>query len=335
MGFNCHLIFGQKALYSVTTIAFYNLENLFDCINDPLTFDEDYTPEGKHQWTEDKLQIKLDHLAEVISAIGAKSSKKPPALLGVAEVENREVLEKLIVQPPLKAYDYDIVHYQSPDRRGIDVGLLYDRSVFTLKNAQKHRLFLKDEFNNPIYSRDQLCVSGYLGNELMYVIINHWPSRRGGQKRSQPRRIEAAKLCSKIVDSIQTITPKANVIIMGDFNDDPADKSFKKILQTKAVTKPYAKYHLYNTMEILHKKGLGSLAYRDKWNLFDQIIISNTLLDSIGFRLYKSYVFNPKFLVHSKGNYKGYPKRTFSRGKYTAGYSDHFPVYMYLIRPQN
>ncbi len=327
----CSSIYSQK--HNITTIAFYNLENLFDCIDDPLTFDEDYTPKGKNRWTEEKLNTKLDHLAEVISSIGTKKTQHPPALLGVAEVENKNILEQLVSHPLLQKNDYGIAHYNSPDRRGIDVALLYDRNFFTIKNIQKHPLALHDEYNNPIYTRDQLCVSGYLGGELLYLIINHWPSRRGGKQRSEAKRIEAAKLCKKITDSIMYLTPKAPVIIMGDFNDDPNDKSFKKILKTKASIIQQTNSYWYNPMEKMYNKGIGSLAYRDKWNLFDQLIVSNTLLDTIGFRLHETHIYNPKFLMHTKGNYKGYPLRTFSRGIYTGGYSDHFPVYLYLVRP--
>ncbi|WP_010181990.1 endonuclease/exonuclease/phosphatase family protein [Aquimarina agarilytica] len=329
----CTTIYAQQQKHAITSIGFYNLENLFDCIDDPLTFDEDYTPTGKNQWNEKKLKTKLDHIAEVIANIGVKTTKKPPAILGVAEVENRDVLEQLVDHPLLQKSDYGIAHYNSPDRRGIDVALLYDRAVFTLTHAQKHHLFLKNEFNKTIHTRDQLCVSGYLGDELLYIIVNHWPSRRGGQQRSEPKRIEAAQLCKRITDSIQHITPKASIVIMGDFNDDPNDKSFKKKLKTKATITHSSPYYLYNPMEKMHKKGMGSLAYRDKWNLFDQLIVSSTLLDSVGFKLYKTHIFNPKFLMHTKGKYKGYPLRTYSRGIYTGGYSDHFPVYMYLVRP--
>ena len=323
----------QQKKYAIITIAFYNLENLFDYEDDPITFDEDYLPDGKNLWNEKKFNKKLENLATVIFQIGHKLTGNAPVILGVAEVENRFVLEKLTEQPQLKNANYGIAHFNSPDRRGIDVGLLYNRDQFQLENTRKHRLDLKDETGKPIYTRDQLCVSGYLGEELFYFIINHWPSRRGGEKRSEPKRIEAAKLTKKITDSIHTKTKDPNIVIMGDFNDDPNNKSFKKILSTKSnILNNYNYPYLYNPFEKMHKLGIGSLAYRDKWNLFDQIIVSNSLLDSIGFKLYKTNIYKPKFLTNTKGKYKGYPLRTFSGGKYNAGYSDHFPAYIYLVK---
>ena len=323
----------QKNNYAISTIAFYNLENLFDYEDDPITFDEDYLPDGKNNWNEEKFHEKIDNLAAVISKIGAELTVNAPTILGVAEIENRFVLEKLTEQKLLKNSNYGIAHFNSPDRRGIDVGLLYNRNQFQFENSQKHRLFLKDEMGKHIYTRDQLCVSGYLGEELFYFIVNHWPSRRGGEKRSEPKRIQAAQLTKRVVDSIYAITVKPNIVIMGDFNDDPNNKSFKKILSTKSnILNNYNYPYLYNPFEKLHKKGIGSLAYRDKWNLFDQIIVSNSLLDSIGFKLYKTNIYKPKFLTNTKGKYKGYPLRTFSGGKYNAGYSDHFPVYVYLVK---
>jgi len=262
----------QSQKYNVTTVAFYNLENLFDIKDDDLTFDEDYTPQGKNNWTQDRLNSKLKNLAFTINKIGAEKTNLPPALLGIAEVENETVLELLIDQKSLSKIDYDVVHFDSPDRRGIDVALLYDRKLFKLTNAQKHYLALRNENNKPIFTRDQLCVSGYLGNELVYVIVVHWPSRRGGEKRSNPKRIEAAKLTKRITDSIYSKTSNANIIVMGDFNDNPNNDSFKKVLETTSyILKDNRANYFYNPMELLFKKGFGSLGYRDEWSLFDYL----------------------------------------------------------------
>lgn len=331
------LLFFGNTLFSqqckIATVAFYNLENLFDCEDDELTFDNEFTPSGKNNWTEVRLEHKLENLAYTISKIGSDKTQQSPVLLGVAEIENRNVLERLIDQPILQHTDYGIAHFDSPDRRGIDVGLLYDRRVFKFTNAQKHRLYLKTEFDEVIYTRDQLCVSGYLGSDLLYCIVNHWPSRRGGQKQSEPRRIQAAKLSQKIIDSIYKITKNAKIIMMGDFNDNPNNKSFKKVLKTKKTKslEPQTNY-LYNPMESMYKKGFGSLGYRDQWSLFDQILVSKTLLDTTQWYLWSSHIYNPKYLKNERGRYKGYPKRTFAGGRYQTGYSDHFPVYLYLIK---
>ena len=327
----CCNIYSQEC--KIVTVAFYNVENLFDCEDDPLTFDNDFTPLGKNNWTENRLDLKLEKIAKTISLIGYTKTKKPPLLIGLAEVENKFVLERLISQKSLKEIDYGIVHFNSPDRRGIDVGLLYDRMLFKLKNTQKHKLKLSKNINETIYTRDQLCVSGYLDEELIYCIINHWPSRRGGQKQSEPRRIRAAKLTKKIVDSIYKINYNANVIIMGDFNDNPTDKSFKDILKAKEnIIEVVDESYLYNPMESIYKKGIGSLGYRDQWSLFDQIIFSKYLTDTIGWKCWGSKVYNPDYLKCSRGKYKGYPNRTFAGRKYTKGYSDHFPVFTYLVK---
>ncbi len=316
--------------YKAVTIAFYNVENLFDCEDDLQTFDNDFTPLGKFNWTEERLNFKLEKIAKTISLIGAFKTKRPPLLIGLCEVENKIVLERLVNQESLSNIDYGIVHYNSPDRRGIDTALLYDRTFFKILNSQKHRLELFNELNETIHTRDQLCVSGYLDEELIYCIVNHWPSRRGGVKKSEPRRINAAELTNEIMDSIYSISRNANIIVMGDFNDNPNNKSFYEVLNSNGdIT---AMNNLYNPMEALYKKGIGSLGYRDQWSLFDQILFSKSLTDTIGWKCWKSNVYNADFLKNRTGRYKGYPKRTFSGGRYTKGYSDHFPVYTYLIK---
>lgn len=323
----------QSGTYQISTIAFYNAENLFDTEDDPNTYDEDYTPEGKKIWTEKRLHEKLYNLSYVISQIGFTKTKQAPAILGLAEIENKAVLMQLIQQEALQNTDYDLVHFDSPDKRGIDVALLFDRKRFTVTDSKKHVLLLKDEKGKRIYTRDQLCVSGYLGDDLIYILVNHWPSRRGGIKKSNSKRIEAAKLCAKITDSIYQITPNAKLIIMGDFNDDPTDDSFKAILKTKANRNLCLSTNaLYNPMENMKNKGMGTLAYRDHWNIFDQLIFSKPLLDSTGLQLFQTKIFRPKYLTQKKGKYKGYPKRTSST---EVGYSDHFPVYSYLIKRMN
>lgn len=323
----------QNSTYQISTVAFYNAENLFDTENNPNTYDEDYTPEGKKLWTEERLREKLRNLSGVISQIGYAKTNQAPAIIGLAEIENKSVLMQLMQQEALQNTDYDFAHFESPDKRGIDVALLFDRKRFTVSASKKHMLLLKDEEGKRIYTRDQLCVSGYLGDDLIYIIINHWPSRRGGTKRSNPKRVEAAKLCAKITDSIYQITPNAKLIIMGDFNDDPTDDSFKAILKTKADRNLcLATNDLYNPMENMKNKGMGTLAYRDHWNIFDQLIFSKSLLDSTGLQLYQTKIFKPKFLTQKKGKYKGYPKRTSNT---EVGYSDHFPVYSYLIKRIN
>ena len=325
----------ENKSYRIRTIAFYNLENLFDIENDTLIFDDDRTPEGKDHWTLERYNKKLDHLSQVLSEIGSSTSKTSPDIIGICEVENRRVVEDLINHPNLISKGYGIVHYDSPDERGIDVALLYKKSVFLPTSSASHRLLLINDDDERNYTRDQLIVGGLLDDEQLFFMVNHWPSRSGGEARSKPNRMAAAKLSRRIIDSVQRLDANAKIISMGDFNDDPNNDSFKKILKTIGKPNQLEGQSLYNPMEKLYKQGIGSLAYRDKWNLFDQIFFTENLLhpEEGNYKFWKTKVFNAPYLVAKKGQYKGYPQRTYAGGSYTGGYSDHFPVYMYLIKP--
>lgn len=326
----------NETKYKVHTVAFYNLENLFHPDNDPITFDDDRTPDGKDHWTEEIYWLKIGNMAQVLSEIGKDVTGTSPALIGVCEIENRTVLEDLLGN---KAFDQDrfgIVHFNSPDRRGIDVALLYNKNVFTPSSSTKYELKL---FHNlppfkRIYTRDQLLVSGYLDGEKIHLIINHWPSRSGGEAASAYKRMKAARLNRWIIDSIFSEEPNARIITMGDLNDDPTNKSVKKVLKTTSRKGGLGMGQLYNPMEDMFKKGLGTLAWRDGWNLFDQMIISSEWLkaDYSSYRFYRGGIFNKSYLETPAGKYKGYPFRSFSNGSFTGGYSDHFPVFLYLIK---
>lgn len=324
--------FAQKQKYRPTCIAFYNLENLFDTIKSPNTIDAEFLPNGANRWTAERYAHKQRNMASVISKIGAEGLPCGPALLGVAEVENRQVLEDLIKTPPLSELGYGIVHYDSPDVRGVDVGLLYRKSHFRVLGSRPVRLTVQGmpEFR----SRDQLVASGLLDGELIHLIVMHWPSRRGGEKQSRPLRNSAAKLCRSIVDSLYSADSSAKIIIMGDLNDDPTNESIATILKARPSVKKTEKGGLYNTMYRWFKDGVGSLAWDDRWNLFDQIIVSEPLLgkDFSTCKFYKSGVFNKDFLTQKEGRYAGYPLRTYSGGAFTGGYSDHFPTYIYLMK---
>ncbi|GGW25288.1 endonuclease/exonuclease/phosphatase family protein [Arenibacter certesii] len=321
--------------YQIRTISFYNVENLFDIHKDSLIFDDDYTPLGKNQWTKERYQDKLNQITKVLSQIGRDVTNSAPDIIGLSEIENRTVLIDLISHPTLRELEYDIIHFDSPDERGIDVALLFRKTAFLPTSFRSHRLLLtkQDEFRD--YTRDQLVVGGLLDGESMYFIVNHWPSRSGGEARSRPNRIAAAKLNKRIIDSIIQQSPEAKVISMGDLNDDPTDYSLKKILKIKTKEEILEPTELYNPMENLHKKGIGSLAYRDRWNLFDQIYFTaNLYLDPHpGYKFWKAGIYNPSYLIDKKGRYKGYPLRTYANGNYVGGYSDHFPVFIFLIRP--
>ncbi|WP_339845513.1 endonuclease/exonuclease/phosphatase family protein [uncultured Dokdonia sp.] len=328
----------QTNKYRAHTIAFYNVENLFDTINDPITYDDDRTPEGKDHWTETIYQDKVSNIARVIADIGADFTKNSPALIGLAEIENRKTVEALANDPQLLPKDYGIVHYDSPDRRGIDVALLYQKRLFKPLSTSKHELLIY-EIDNPSkrkFTRDQLLVSGLLDGDMIHIIVNHWPSRSGGEAKSRKKRMDAASLTKKITDSLQSNDPYAKIIIMGDLNDDPTNASVKKVLKTQHKIKKVRDKELYNPMESMFKKGIGTLAYRDGWNLFDQIIISAPLLDKDynSLKFYKAGIYNKNYLSNPKGRYKGYPYRSFANRGYTGGYSDHFPVYIYVIKKE-
>jgi exonuclease III len=329
-----HCLSQNDKSYSVKTMAFYNIENLFDTVNDTLTFDDDRTPMGKDNWTAERYEKKIKNMSQVLSEIGSNLVKTSPDIIGLCEVENKSVIEDLVNHENLKQKDYGIVHLDSPDERGIDVALIYKNASFIVNTFKSHRLLLSNEEGFRDYTRDQLVVSGYLDKEKIHFIVNHWPSRSGGEARSKPNRIAAAKLNKRIIDSIQRIDANAKIISMGDFNDDPTNSSLKKILKVKGKKNNLEETDLFNPFEKLFKKGIGSLAYRDKWNLFDQIFFTSNFIqdnkDSYSF--WKAGVFNPTYLLDSSGRYKGYPLRTYAGGSYIGGYSDHFPVFIYLIK---
>lgn len=326
----------EQKSYKVNTIAFYNLENLFDYEDDPLTFDDDRTPDGKDHWTAEIYNSKLQNMAKVIAEVGADVTGTTPAIVGVCEIENRRVLEDLLNQDPLVNQDYGIVHFDSPDRRGIDVAFLYQKKVFTPSSYKAFELKIYDDndVTKRVFTRDQLLVSGVLDGETMHFIVNHWPSRSGGEARSRPKRIKAAKLNKQIIDSLLSDDPYAKIITMGDLNDDPTSPSVKDVLKAKKKQEKVKVKELYNPMEEMYKKGLGTLAWRDGWNLFDQMIISSEFLkkEYDSYRFYKAGIYNKSYLANPRGRYKGYPYRSFADGGYTGGYSDHFPVYLYLIK---
>ena len=321
----------QAQRLGIYSMAFYNLENLFDYERDVRIFDQDFTPEGTYRWTPEKYYSKLDNLAFAISQIGMEHCPMGPAVIGVAEVENRRVLEDLVARKEIEARGYGIVHYDSPDRRGIDVALLYLPSLFSVTSSRTYsfRIESMPEF----VTRDQLLVSGILAGEPVHIIVCHWPSR-SGIRRSAHLREHAATISKHIVDSLYRADPNAKIVFMGDLNDDPDDRSCRIVLGAKKTQENIEKGGLFNTMWEMHDKGIGSLSYRGRWNMFDQIIISEPLLgrDYTSLKFWYSEVFNRDFLIQKEGRNKGYPLRTFSNNTFINGYSDHFPVLIYMLK---
>jgi predicted extracellular nuclease len=305
------------------TIAFYNLENLFDTFDDKRTRDDDFLPSSEKRWTQKRYNNKLKKLGYTISKIGSKTSSNSPAIIGLAEVENRLVVADLIISKELKDKSYDIVHYDSPDERGIDVALIYNTKYYTVENSEVFPLNLFNEFGQRDYTRDILLVEGFLNNEKMYVLVNHWPSRREGIDISEKKRLIASDKVTEIIDLIKQKDENPKIIIMGDFNDNPTNKSIKQLVMSQ---------DLFNPMDTLLSQYKGSLSFKQRWNLFDQILFSTNFFEYTPEKhsFSKANIFDSEFLKQFKGKYKGNPFRTFVGRKYKGGYSDHFPVYIHL-----
>ncbi|MDO4780459.1 MAG: endonuclease/exonuclease/phosphatase family protein [Bacteroides sp.] len=329
-----HSAHAQNKL-AVYSVGFYNLENLFDTDDDPNNRgDDDFTPNGAYAWTPDKYQRKLSNMAKTIFKLAKEVCPAGPALLGVSEIENRRVLEDLVKTEPLASLGLKVIHFDSPDRRGIDVGCLYNPKLFTVTSADKFRYNLPKEPN--FTSRDILMVSGILAGEQIHFLVNHWPSRFGGDKSSVYRE-RAAEICRSVADSVRQVNPEAKVIAVGDLNDDPYNKSVAEVFGAKRKADDTPADGYFNTTWPLFDKGIGSLCFQGKWNLFDQIIISGNLLgkDRSTLKYWKTEIFNKDFLTTQEGKNKGYPWRTFSENTFIEGFSDHFPVLLYLVKSVN
>ncbi|MFZ9388064.1 MAG: endonuclease/exonuclease/phosphatase [Chitinophagaceae bacterium] len=327
----------QKSDYKPVIIGFYNLENLFDTLDNPIVNDEEFTPNGPRSYNGDIYFDKLKQLSTVISQMGTEINPDGPAILGVAEVENDTVLHDLVNQKAIENRHYKIVHYDSRDARGIDVGLLYNPKYFSVVSSDKLFVPLPSGSKDAYYTRDILWVKGKLDGETIHVYVNHWPSRSGGEKRSEPGRIAAARVCKNHIDSIARIEPNAKIVIMGDLNDDPVNESVAKVINAKAFVEEVQKGGFFNPWTELYKKGTGTLAYQDAWGLFDQIIISQPWLkkDQEGYFFYQRHIFKKEYMVENLGRYKGYPMRTWDGNRYRGGYSDHFPTYLVMLKKIN
>ncbi len=303
------------------TIAFYNIENLFDIENDPHTDDDDFLPTSAKRWTSKRYQNKLRKLGAVISKIGEENAELAPIIIGLAEVENKQVLSDLVRSKNLIEEKYSYIHYDSLDERGIDVALLYKSDVFEITNSETFSVYLQNELGERDYTRDILLVQGILNDEKINIIVNHWSSRREGEKETEFKRIAAAKKVNDIITKIEKEHMNSKTIVMGDFNDNPNNDSLLLIEKESA---------LYNPFKTVWSHDNGSLNYDFRWNLFDQILFSNSFFDTTNSNLIfdKAEVFNSKFLTQYHGKYKGQPFRTYVGKKYIGGYSDHFPVYV-------
>lgn len=319
---------------SQTVIAFYNLENFYDTVDNPITNDEEFTPMGLKKYGTTIYKDKIFHLATVLSSIGIHYDAKGPALIGVAEIENDTVLQDLRNHFLLRERNYRFIHFDSRDARGVDVALFYRPQKFTPLYSTKLTVTLPGGAKEAYYTRDILYVKGLLEKDTLHVFVNHWPSRRGGEERSAPAREAAAAVCRKTIDSIRLFSPNASIIVMGDLNDNPSDKSITKILRSTGVRDKVESNIFFNPWVAFLKMGVGTLAHNDSWGLFDQILVSQPMTDTItqGWKFDQAFIFYRPYLTETAGKYRGYPKRTWEGNTYNGGFSDHFPTYIVLKR---
>lgn len=327
----------QKSTYHPAIIAFYNLENFYDTVNNPVVDDEEFLPNSERHYNTRIFLDKVNRLASVVSQIGTDVNPDGLALLGVAEIENDTVLTALINHKDLKGRNLKFVHYNSPDVRGIDVALFYNPKYFTPLYSEPLFVKLPGGSKDSYFTRDVLYVKGLLDGDTVHVMVNHWPSRSGGEERSIPARAAAAGVDKRIVDSLMAINPKTKIVIMGDLNDDPVSPSLTKTLGAKGNMADVKEKQLYNPWVDFYKRGIGTIAYQDAWGLFDQVVVSQAWLnkEQTGYFFYRANIFNREFLVQQTGKYKGYPKRTWDGTTYNYGYSDHFPVFITMLKKVN
>ena len=316
--------FKRKSKDDLYTVAFYNLENLFDTKDEPRKLDQDFTPDGFKKWSVKRYKRKVHKLAKTISEVGNRTSKTAPVLVGVAEVENAHVIEDLLNTGSLEDIDYGFVHYDSPDERGIDTALIYHKSFFKVLHSEPITLYVDNPNGVRDTTRDILYVHGMLNKEAVHIFVNHWPSRRDGEIKTDYKRIKAAQTLLEFMKKLQIQHKDPNYLVLGDYNDDPQSESVQKLVNEGG---------LYNPMEKLHIPiQRGSTNYKKTWSLFDQIMVSHSFLnhEKGSHSFANANIFDEQFLRENKGKYKGTPYRTYAGRKYIGGYSDHFPVYIQL-----
>lgn len=329
--------YAQKENFKPSLIGFYNLENFYDTVNNPVVDDEEFLPNSERHYNTRIFLDKVERLSSVISQIGTDINPDGLALMGVAEIENDTVLNILVKNKNLKIRNLKIIHYDSPDKRGIDVALIYNPKYFTPIYSTKLFVTLPGGSKESYLTRDVLYVKGIMDGDTIHVMVNHWPSRSGGEERSIPARAAAAGVVKRVVDSLMAINLNSKILIMGDLNDDPKSPSLTKVLNAKGTVKGLKDGGLYNPWYEFYNKGIGTIAYQDSWGLFDQVVISKGWLDKnqAGYHFYRASIFNKEFLVQQTGKYKGYPKRTWDGTTYNYGNSDHFPVFITMLKKVN
>ena len=338
----CAVLFSAPASaqkkFSVYAIGFYNVENLFDTTHDEGKNDYDFTPTGSYQWNEMKYRHKLHNMASVLAEMGTDVLPNVGcAAIGLAEVENDHVMNDLTAQPELAARGYKYVHIEGPDHRGIDCALIYNPKLFTVRDTKLVPYVYDLPKDSTRATRGFLTVSGTLAGEHVTIIVCHLPSRGAG---SYYREL-GGKQVKALKDSLLREDPKVKVLVMGDMNDDPTNKSMYECLSAKPEIKEVGSNDMYNPWyNVLVKEGTGTLQYQGKWNLFDQIIMTPNLLNKAGkkdfseLKFWKNQIFRRDYLLQESGKYKGNTKRTTAGGVWLDGYSDHLPVVTYFVKQQ-
>lgn len=311
-------------------VAFYNCENFFDTVHNPDKHDEEFTPEGKYHYTTKIYEQKLHNIATVIQNMGGEDG---PAIVGMAEVENNTVLADLVAQPEIARRNYKYEWFNGPDPRGINVAMIYEPTHFTVLQAEPIHVDLTGVSGKSI-TRDVLHVRGVLYGDTVHIFVNHWPSRLGGEDESGPKRAIAAKVDKDAIAAILQKEPGAKIIVMGDLNDNPTDNSVVNVLGAKATKSEVPEAGLYDPWTDIYTGGQGTETYKHSWNLFDQIIISGGLLHNPNHKLHydKAEIFKPDFIIDQYKGHEGEPKRSFVGTHWINGYSDHFPVILYLSK---
>lgn len=324
--------FAQKQA-KIIAIGFYNVENFFDTLDDPKKKDDDFTPDGPYHNTGEVYRQKLHNIASVFAQMGSDMTPDGPAIIGIAELENDNVLKDLTAQPEIRNRHYKYEWYYTPDERGISTAMLYNPKYFTVVSSRPLHVPL-ESIGQTRPTRDVLYVCGVLAGDTVHVLVNHWPSKSGGEAASAPGRKLAAQVNRKIIDSILSVNVDAKILVMGDLNDDPTSIAVMDVLGCKSDKRRLDKNDLYNPWIKPYKNGLGSESYKGIWHLIDQIILSNGLIENKNnkWKYYSSQIFNKEFLKNKIGDEKGLPHRSYTISqRWDNGYSDHFPVLVYLI----
>ena len=324
--------------YSVYAVGFYNQENLFDTCHDEGKNDSEFLPTGSYRWNGLKYSHKLRNMARALADMGTDVLPDVGcAVIGLSEVENAKVLDDLTAQEPLRARGYKYVHVEGPDSRGIDCAMLYNPALFAVKDVKLLPYVPSSSMKSDYKTRGFLTVTGEIAGDAVAVIVCHWPSRFAGS----PYREHAASQVKAIKDSLLKANPDMKVMVMGDMNDDPTNKSMKDVLGAVGDIKSVKEGNMYNPWyKLLARDGVGTLSYQGSWNLFDQIVMTPNMVDTGGkkdfstLKFWKNQIFRRDYLINTEGRYKGTPKRTHASGIWLDGYSDHLPVVIYLVKEQ-